>query len=282
MDTERPSSNLEPKITLINKLLDYGYESQGAEYKKSFVSYSITKDGNGKFPLIMSVNLDHPDAINISGSKEKSEVIIRSLFDILTDKDDIDIHINKNPQKPDYTKESMSSSFIKESNLIIADSNWTGVEYIEKVFEQLKVPNFDNEYREAKKLPKAKFLKDLGFKISRNKEKENRLTGDLLFCHVEHAKINNPTPEQESYVPYEFKIRLNFNDNSLYSKMLIKDVKKMSVQIIKVNGSPKYRDGEKTYLEKNPIFYRVDDGGVVGVVEMIKTVQNLISIPTGQ
>lgn len=270
------------KTELIKKLQNYGYEpsQNGQDYSKSFVSLGIIHNGMGEFPLLMCLDLNHQDAIDITGNKKKTEHIINTLLFTLSDKDDI--HINKNPQDPDFTKESMSGTHLKGSDTIIADLNWAGVEYLEKVLEQLEVPGFDAEYREAIKLPKARFLKNLGFFINRNKEKNNRLTGDLSFCHVEHAKITQPTPEQLSYVPYEWKIRLDIENNSLFTKILKKDVRKMSLQIIKKYGSPKYRDGKKNYLQKDPIVFRVNDTGVEKIAEMTKIAQNLISMPTGQ
>lgn len=274
-------SNLPRKEQLNNQLEDIGYTKISDNvYNKSLLTYNIVKEGTGKFPFQFTINQNHPDLCNKEPDEYKRKLMMDGIIFKLLDANPT--HINKSIKEPDFTTYAMSDDFSQDQGLLTGRINWTGIVYLDKVFEQLQVPGFYSEYYKAMKLPKAKFLKDLGFSISRNKEKDNRLTGDLSFCHVEHAQIIEPTPEQESYVPYEWKVRLDIKNNSLFTKILKKDVRKICVQIIKKHGSPKYRDGEKNYLQRNPIFFRVDDTGVEKVVEMTKTVQHLISMPTGQ
>jgi len=275
-------NTLSRKEQLKIQLEDIGYikTNSGDGYNKSLITYNIIKEGTGEFPFQVTINQNHPDLCNQEPDDYRRKLMMDGIIFKLLDANST--HINKSIKDNDFTIYPMSKDFSQDQGLLTGRINWPGIMYLDKVFEQLQVPNFDSEYYKAKKLPKAKFLEDLGFSISRNKEKNNRLVGNLSFCHVEHAQITEPTPEQESYVPYEWKVRLDIKNNSIFTKILKKDVKKICVQIIKEHGSPKYRDGEKNYLKRNPIFFRVDDAGVEKIARIPKTVQHLISMPTGQ
>lgn len=287
------SENFSRKEILSGYLNNLGYQKDGEKLNKSLITYEINNGGLGKFPFFIIIDTNHPDFCNKVPIFHKRMSCLSGIVKTIRDHDTSKNHFNRKFQDSDYTKIPMSEDIKQEGSLFIGNINWTGVEHLEKVLHHFGLPNFNFPEPSAMITPEAVFLFQLGYKVSQNKEKNNRLTGDksygdILTAHVEHAKIIEPTPKNENEIPFQWKIKVSINreNSSLYSDLLKKNIRKICNVIIRDCGSPAYREKKKKSStkedNKDTIFFRTNEEGIRAVAKMLNDVQYLISLPTGQ
>lgn len=244
----------EQKLKLIDKLQNYGYEKQGMEYTKSFITCKfIEPNSESDYPLSLKINLDKNKLD--PNQYQTLDSMASAFISILTD--------GNTQKKP------LAELISKENNLFIVKTNIKGIEYLEKVFEETDFHKLGSK--------EANYLRVLGYKVTID-QFSKRIVGDLSFGHIEYAPVENITPENKEYVPYRWKIRLNVGNLFLN----LNSIQEECGKIVSNHGSPKYRNGERKYLERDPIVFRVNKGGLKEITAILKSDHSFISRPIGQ
>jgi hypothetical protein len=199
------------------------------EYTKKFLTYSfINPQGSGEYPLVLSIDFTKEDK-DYGPIKNARSFIFQALADTLTNS----------------RQKTMDKIYGHDQYFLVVDTNLEGIQYVEKVLEKLKVPDFSFKLDNLENSVQGKLLKELGFQITPGNHND-LLVGDKPHIHVIHAPIKPGTKGKETYVNYEWKIKIDANA-LLPDKKIIKNYN----EIIDKHGLHSYKEGN-SFVEARP------------------------------
>lgn len=259
-----------------NELVEMGYVKKGSSFEKAFLECSLINNDNSPYSLQLIIHKNHISIISFLSCGKIANYIMSGVSSIMN---------NESRKEKSQPAIAVLLCDDEENSRIILNTNISGIKHLEEVFSILGFPGFFSSNEKRKKMEKimssseADFLSQNGFSLGYN-ESENSVIGDLAFGHVEHSKIKKITNKNKSYVPYEWKVFLKFDEENIFINPEI--VKSFCNQVIDNYGSPKYQQGERRYLKRNPIVFRTNHEGIGQLASFLKECQQYISSPTGQ